>query len=174
MTELSIPPTATVPVTEYRTLMAGFPTGVSVVTTMSDGGPRGMTCSSLCSVTLNPPTLLVCLRSASPTLAAVLHRNAFAVNLLDEGAEEVAQLFASGTPDKFDRVNWRIDPAWGGPRLPSAAHAAANCRVVRTELVGDHVVVFGEVDDLWWGGNTDPLLYGRRRYAAWPSGPRKD
>jgi flavin reductase (DIM6/NTAB) family NADH-FMN oxidoreductase RutF len=170
MTELSIPPTATVPVGEYRTLMAGFPTGVAVVTTMADGAPRGMTCSSLCSVTLTPPTLLVCLRSASQTLAAVLGRGGFAVNLLDEHAVPIAQLFASGAPDKFDRVTWRLDQAWGGPRLPAAAHAAANCHVVRTDLVGDHVVVFGEVDDLWWGRHGDPLLYGRRRYAAWPGG----
>ena len=170
MTELSIPPQATVPVAEYRTLMAGFPTGVAVVTTMAGGAPRGMTCSSLCSVTLTPPTLLVCLRSASPTLAAVLDRTGFAVNLLDGRAAPTAQLFASGVPDKFDRVDWWLDQGWGGPRLPGAAHAAANCRVVRTELVGDHVVVFGEVDELWLGGSGDPLLYGRRRYAAWPGG----
>ena len=170
MTELSIPPTATVPVMDYRTLMAGFPTGVAVVTTMAGERPRGMTCSSLCSVTLAPPTLLVCLRSASPTLAAVLDGGAFAVNLLDEDAAATAQLFASGAPDKFDRTGWRLAPAWGGPLLPGAAHAAANCRVVRTELVRDHVVVFGEVDDLWWGATRGPLLYGRRQYAAWPGG----
>src|SRR5439155_979792 len=48
----------------FRAMMSAFPTGVAVVTTTdADGRPHGMTCSSVCSVTLEPPTLLVCLRA---------------------------------------------------------------------------------------------------------------
>jgi flavin reductase (NADH) len=53
--------------------MSSFPTGVSIVTAMDrHGHPRGATCSSLASVTLSPPTLLVCLREHGGTLLAVL------------------------------------------------------------------------------------------------------
>ncbi|MQS39982.1 flavin reductase family protein, partial [Streptomyces katsurahamanus] len=93
---------------EFREMMASFPTGVSVVTARdSSAAPWGMTCSSLCSLSVNPPTLLICLRTESPTLRAVLTSGAFAVNLLHGGAERVAALFASGAPDRFERVAWR-------------------------------------------------------------------
>src|SRR6266540_7393763 len=67
---------AGVPAADFQALMASFPSGVAIVTaTGSDGKPYGMTCSSLCSVALTPPTLLVCMRNGSPTLDAVLARS---------------------------------------------------------------------------------------------------
>ncbi|HZN19459.1 MAG TPA: flavin reductase family protein [Micromonosporaceae bacterium] len=153
---------------DFRSFMARFPTGVAVVTTLDSAGiPRGMTCSSVCSVTLKPPTLLVCLRCGSPTLNAVLDRGLFAVNLLHERAQPVAQLFASGQPDRFDRVRWHAEPG-AVPHLVDDAHAVADCRVSHTDLVGDHMVVFGEVQQVWQQPAPEPLLYGLRQYAAWP------
>lgn len=90
-----------------RQLMAGFPTGVGIATAFdSESRPWGMTCTSLVSVALEPPTLLVCLRSGSPTLHAALEAGEFAMNLLHQGAQSTAELFASGAPDRFDRVEW--------------------------------------------------------------------
>ncbi|MBB4965421.1 flavin reductase family protein [Saccharothrix violaceirubra] len=144
--------------------MAGFPTGVAVVTAVdADGTPHGMTCSSLCSVTLLPPTLAVCLRRGSPTLAAIQRRNFFVVNLMHDEARITAELFASGEADRFDRVRWQAGAA--GPHLPDDAHAIADCSVRRTEPVGDHEVVFGEVLGAGVSEMPKPLLYGMRRYA---------
>jgi flavin reductase (DIM6/NTAB) family NADH-FMN oxidoreductase RutF len=159
---------------DYRALMASFPTGVAVVTATGPGGrPVGMTCTSLCSVTLAPPTLLVCLRRDSPTLESVRYASGFTVNLLDSGAQAVAELFASGAPDRFSRVRWLAAAGPGGPRLADCAHAFADCLVSQLCVVGDHVVVFGEVcavsvrrDRSW--PPPRPLLYGLRRYARWP------
>lgn len=152
----------------FRALMSTFPTGVVVVTATGAGGePWGMTCSSLCSVTLRPPTLLVCLRASSPTLKAVRERGTFSVNLLRSGAEPTARLFASGASDRFDRVRWREGGRFRDPHLVGDAHAVAECSVVQAQPVGDHVVVLGEVAALASAGG-DPLLYGMRRYAAWP------
>ena len=154
----------------FRAMMGGFPTGVSVVTaTDLDGRPWGMTCSSVCSVTLEPPTLLICLRAASPTLAALMVREAFAVNLLHERAQTTAELFASGDPDRFERVGWRCADGAAGPHLWEDAHAVADCRVADTMLVGDHMVVFGEVLRVVRPApDGRPLLYGLRRYSRWP------
>lgn len=150
--------------------MTQFPSGVAIVTTTDAGGqPRGMTCSSLCSVTAAPPTLLVCLRSGSPTLEAVQRKATFAVNLLHEHARPVAELFASGAADRFDRISWDADPDSGGPHLTGHANAIADCRVSLAQPVGGHVVVFGEifrVSNLW---KTAPLLYGLRQYTSWPT-----
>lgn len=152
---------------EFRSLMSRHPAGVAIVTTTApEGEPWGMTCSSVASVALRPPTLLVCLRAESPTLAALLRVSAFAVNLLHDRAEPVANLFASGSPDRFEKVEWAVAPESGLPHLTEDAHTVADCRVSATLPVGDHVVVFGEVlrVEARTDGPVSPLLYGMRQY----------
>lgn len=152
---------------QFRSLMTTYPAGVAVVTTSAvNGEPWGMTCSSVCSVSLRPPTLLVCLRAESPTLAALLELSAFAVNLLHDQAEPAAQLFASGAPDRFEQVKWVRDQEFGVPHLIEDAHTVADCRVSETLAVGDHTVVFGEVFrvETQTIQPSSPLLYGLRRY----------
>jgi len=151
---------------DMRDLMAAFPTGVAVVAARDAAGePKGMTCSSLCSVALDPPTLLVCLRQGGPTAGAVLASGAFTVNLLDADARPTAELFASGDADRFARVPWRSGEA--GPHLTADAHSTADCRVARTDTVGDHLVVLGEVLGVTGYRQPRPLLYGLRRFTTW-------
>ncbi|MFF7898935.1 flavin reductase family protein [Streptomyces sp. NPDC088817] len=158
---------------DFRALMSLFPTGVAVLGALDGAGrPWGMTCSSLCSVSLSPPTLLVCLRSGSPTLEALECTRAFSVNLLHHSAQNVAELFASGDPDRFRRTAWHLpDTAAAGPHLRDAAHAVGDCRVDGVRRIGDHTVVFGRVlrVSVATEPGRAPLLYGLRRYAAWPS-----
>jgi flavin reductase (DIM6/NTAB) family NADH-FMN oxidoreductase RutF len=154
----------------FRAMMRSFPTGVAIVTaTDPTGQPWGMTCSSLCSVTLRPPTLLVCLRAGSPTLAAIMLGGTFALNLLRDGAKATAELFASGDPDRFDHVDWHLDADTAGPHLREDAHAVADCRVGTTLPIGDHVVVFGETLRVTSRENCRPLVHGMRRYSGWPA-----
>ncbi|MFH9349075.1 flavin reductase family protein [Kitasatospora sp. NPDC017646] len=155
---------------QFRSLMSTFPSGVAIVTTSDlDGRPWGMTCSSVCSVAVEPATLLVCLRGGSPTLAAMLRRSTFAVNLLHAHARAAADLFASGTPHRFDLARWSADQEAAGPHLSDDAHAVADCRISRTVDVGDHTVVFGEVYRVRnpVAADRSPLLYGLRTYSSW-------
>lgn len=153
----------------FRVMMRGFPTGVAVVTAVDEAGrPWGLTCSSVCSVALHPPTLLVCLRAKSPTLAAALAGGAFSVNLLHEQAQAVAELFASGRPDRFDIVRWHQDPDAGGPHLADCVHAVADCRITTTIAAADHIVVIGEVSRVLRPQAELPLLYGFGGYRSWP------
>ncbi|MEU1003559.1 flavin reductase family protein [Streptomyces tibetensis] len=161
--------------TDIRPLMASFPSGVSVVTALgADSAPRGMTCSSLASVALDPATLVVCLRTAGPTLRAALDSGHFALNLLHEEARTVSDLFASGSTDRFAHAEWRLPLGAAGPHLTEAALAVADCTVVHTVEIGDHTAVFGRVTRVTHTDGRSPLLYGRRRYARWSaaaSGP---
>jgi flavin reductase (DIM6/NTAB) family NADH-FMN oxidoreductase RutF len=167
--------------TSFSSLMASYPTGVVVVTTIGpDGRPWGMTCSSLCSVALEPPTVLVCLRSAGPTARALLRSRTFTLNFLHERATQTARLFASGRPDRFDVVTWHRPGGTdgtadaGGPHLTDDALGAADCLVTHTHPVGDHTVVFGEVIAVSAPGSGRPLMYGQRRFEVWPTEPRPD
>jgi flavin reductase (DIM6/NTAB) family NADH-FMN oxidoreductase RutF len=151
---------------EYRELMCAFPTGVAVVTTVDAGGaPCGMTCSSIASVTLDPPTLLVCLRVGSRTCVATRSRGAFAVNLLHAQARPVAELFAGSVANRFARVRWRRTGS-GLPWLVDDAFALADCTVTRSVEVGDHCVVFGTVRQIIQRPAA-PLLYGLRQFSSW-------
>jgi flavin reductase (DIM6/NTAB) family NADH-FMN oxidoreductase RutF len=154
----------------FRGVMSSFPSGVGVVTTLDDEGqPRGFTCSAICSVSLDPPLMLVCVDRRSGSLRAIRHSNGFVVNFLGKDAAEVSQVFASPENDKFGAVEWQPNEATGLPVLNADALAYADCRLEREILAGDHAIVIGCIRD---GGVPDPshrpLLYWRRQYASWP------
>ncbi|GAA1848816.1 flavin reductase family protein [Myceligenerans crystallogenes] len=151
-----------------REFMSGFPTGVAVVTTRGhDGEPHGLTCSSMTSVALDPPTLLVCLRqNTGGTLSVLLERGVFAVNLLHDGASHTARLMARTAADRFSNVRWNPSPLLGAPWLEDDTHATAECRVSGTVSLGTHTVVFGEVVGTA-KREGDPLLYGYRQFSSW-------
>ncbi len=151
---------------DYRELMTRFPTGVAVVAGVDQhGNPQGMTCTSLASVTLRPPTLSVCLRIDSITLRAVRDRGLFSVNLLDSRCPDTALRFGSPGPAAFSSTEWLRSPL-GMPWLVADAFASADCEVVGDVEVGDHSIVLGAVLGIR-RGDGHPLLYGLRRFAAW-------
>jgi flavin reductase (DIM6/NTAB) family NADH-FMN oxidoreductase RutF len=151
----------------YRDFMSMFPTGVAIVTALDLCGlPHGMTCTALASVTLHPPTLLVCLNADSGTLAAIRARGIFAVNLLHSGGRRTAELFGSAAGDRFREVLWEASPVTSLPLLMDAA-AIAECRVTRIHRTGDHQIVLGEVVSTNCSTDTVPLTYGMRRFSDW-------
>jgi len=155
------------PAVDFRNFMSTFCTGVAVVTAIDESGrPHGLTCTSLASVTLEPPTLLVCLHVASGTVGAVLERGAFLVNLLDEQGKAAAETFASRSADRFEQVAWQPAARTGQPWLFEDAFAAAECEVTRTTPVGDHVAIFGRVVEVT-SRPGNPLLYGMRQFSGW-------
>ncbi len=152
----------------FRDLMSGFPSGVAVVTSHDrDTGPRGATCTSLCSVSLRPPILLVSLHVRSGTLAAIRRAGSFAVNLLHTRGRRAAELFSTAVADRFGTLEWEPTPNLRQPRLLRDAHATAECGLTRTVEVGDHAVVFGAVREVLTEPGA-PLLYGGRQYRTWP------
>jgi flavin reductase (DIM6/NTAB) family NADH-FMN oxidoreductase RutF len=149
--------------------MSRFPTGVCIVTsTDACGRPHGLTCSSLSSVSVAPPTLLVCLKAGGPTLAALQSRRRFAVNVLHSRARTAAAAFSAPIPHRFSTVRWRPSPRCALPWLDADSLGLAECRLTGEVPAGDHVVVLGEVLSVTLSGGT-PLLYGMRRYSAWPA-----
>ncbi|GAA4505755.1 MULTISPECIES: flavin reductase family protein [Nonomuraea] len=150
-----------------RAFMSAYPTGVAVVTAMSsDGEPCGLTCSSLISVTLTPPTLLVSMNVHSRTLAATVDAGGFGVNLLPARSRPAAELFSSLTADRFSAIRWAPAGPRRLPRLEEDLHGWAECAVEQVLTVGDHAVVLGRVVDIA-SDPESPLMYGFREYATW-------
>lgn len=142
--------------------MGHFATGVTVITTRDvDGKPYGLTANSLCSVSLDPPLLLVCVDKRAESHPAFGRSGVFAVNVLGLGHEELSRRFAVSGGDKFVDVDHRSGIS-GAPLLDRAL-AAVECRVVAVHEAGDHTIFIGEVEHLEAEGG-DPLVFFRGKY----------
>jgi flavin reductase (NADH) len=149
-------------------IMASFPSGVAVVTSLDpEGAPRGLTTTAVSSVSAHPPTVLVCVDLGSRTLEALRARRRFVVNFMGQGRSQLCLLFASKADDKFDRVSWR-PTATGLPLLEEDVLAWAECCTMHDLEVGDHVILVARVEA---GGVMpeleSPLMYYRRSWGVW-------
>jgi flavin reductase (DIM6/NTAB) family NADH-FMN oxidoreductase RutF len=149
-------------------IMASFPSGVAIVTTLDDRGvPRGLTTTAVASVSADPPLLLVCVDLASRTLTALRARGRFVVNFMREGRSDLCLRFASKEEDKFAGVPWRATTD-GLPFLHEDALAWAGCEVEHELEIGDHVVFLGRVrEGQGPSGDELPLMYYRRSWGVW-------
>ena len=83
---------------DYRDAMARFGAAVSIVTTDGPAGRAGFTASAVCSVTDDPPTLLVCMNRASSAYASVAGNELVCVNVLSARQESLSRLFGGKVP----------------------------------------------------------------------------
>ena len=150
-------------------VLASFPAGVAVVTTLDrEQRPVGLTISAFCSVSRTPPLILICVDKGSATLPAIQHSGKFTVNFLSEDREEVARRFASKDPDKCADQAGRPSEALpgGGPVLHEDTVAHLACTVFKAVEAGDHWVFIGEVVDAEVEEEARSLLYHRRSFGS--------
>jgi flavin reductase (DIM6/NTAB) family NADH-FMN oxidoreductase RutF len=152
--------------TTFFEIMSAFPTGVAIVTTLdAEGSPRGLTSNAVCSVSADPPLVLVCVDRTSRTLPALLAAKGFVVNFVAAGSHELAARFASKADDKFDGIDWRPAPS-GRPWLHADAVAYADCVTDQEVEAGDHVILVGRVEaGRPPGPESQPLMYFRRSFS---------
>ena len=156
---------------QFRHVMGHFPTGVTVVTTATDGERHGMTANSVTSVSLDPVMILVCLGREARTALAIQRCGRFAVNILGEHQEEISRRFARPRQDHFEGLEVVEGPG-GLPLLPGCL-AYLVCTVHDVVPAGDHDIVLGNVDhcDLNANGGS-PLLFFQGGYQRLP-GPSR-
>ena len=130
----------------FRNVLAQWPSGVTVVTTLVDGVRHGMTASSFSSVSLDPPLVSVCLDRRLYSHTLIAESGVFGVNVLAKDQAEVARVFAGMVPDVEDRFaseSWTTAET-GVPLLESAL-GWLDCKVVHEYPGGDHTIFVGEV-----------------------------
>jgi flavin reductase (DIM6/NTAB) family NADH-FMN oxidoreductase RutF len=151
----------------FRKVMGHFVTGVTVVTTLEDGEPQGITVNALSSVSLEPPLVVVALDRRRYITPKVHAAGSFAVNVLGEHQEVLADCFA-GAPvepgrERFCAAAWK--PGTSGMPLLEGAIATLECTVVGVHEIGDHDLFIGRVEALHnEEHHPQPLLYYRRHY----------
>ncbi|QFG20218.1 flavin reductase family protein [Actinomadura sp. WMMB 499] len=140
---------------DFRSLIGRFTTGVTIVTTVDGGVARGTTASALSSVSLEPPTLLICMNKESTTGRAITRSGHFAVNVLGEDQGAVARHFARSGSGFGEYAT--VPGRWGSPLLVDAL-AGFECRVTDAVEAGTHIVMIGAVESAV-GREGLPLAY---------------
>jgi len=150
---------------EFRYALGSFPTGVTVITSVTaDGVLLGATANSFSSVSLDPPLILFSLDRSAYSLDAYMKAGVFAVNVLSLEQQELSDRFAKALDNKWDGVAFET---WetGAPILPGTL-ASFDCRIWNTYDGGDHVIFVGEVVQMARQSDGDPLIFFRGQYGA--------
>lgn len=147
-----------------------FVTGVTVVTAMDGDVPRGLAVNAFASVTLEPPTVMVCIQRTSSTHDCLFRAGHLAINILSTGQVDVVQRFAMKAADKFAGLDWRPGP-FGSPfldrssarmeveireRLQASTHTVFICRVVEAHVTDRSPMVYS-AGQFFDGGSLAPL-----------------
>ncbi|MGY4533704.1 flavin reductase [Pseudomonas sp. TE3786] len=149
---------------DYRDAMARLGAAVNVITTDGPGGRAGFTASAVCSVTDEPPTLLVCLNRGASVYDSFRANGVVAVNVLAHGQQALSNLFGGKTPidERFAAGQWH-QQVTGAPLLDGAL-VAFDCRVINSSPVGTHDILFCEVLAIRHGEQGKGLMYFERAY----------
>ena len=143
-------------------LLAG---AVNLITSVHGGRRYGMTATAVCSVTADPPTVLVCINKLAATHGIVAKSRVFCVNVLRADDWELSTTFsgAASREGRFKSRDWtRL--ATGAPVLIDAL-VSFDCRVVKKVTHGTHGIFFGQVEQVLVGKPGKPLLYSEGQYA---------
>jgi flavin reductase (DIM6/NTAB) family NADH-FMN oxidoreductase RutF len=108
-----------------------------------DGAPVGLTATSVCSVSLDPPLVLVCIGTGSRTHDAIEASGRYAINVLGARDRPISERFAGSHPDKFDGLSW--ESGRRGLPLLSDAIATCECEVEQAVPAGDHTIFIARV-----------------------------
>lgn len=147
---------------DFRHALGQFATGVTVVLARDGSGrPVGLTANAFCSVSLEPPQVLVCVGRRSEAHVGFA-TGRFGVSVLAADQEQVSRRFAAGGPAKFD--GFALDEGRHGCLLVPGAIARLECAVVVAHEAGDHTIYVGEVLAAE-SRPGDPLVYHASRYA---------
>lgn len=143
-----------------------FPQGVTVVTTRSKDGPKGITVSSFTTVSLNPPLVLVSIAKGSALHDTLREAGAFAVNFLADDQKTVSDRFAGRVElkDRFEGLKFR-EGATGSPII-DGVRAVLECRTWRVDEGGDHTLMLGEVVSAESLNSKRPLIYYAQQYTT--------
>lgn len=129
---------------EFKAAMRHFPTGVTVVTSLRDGEPRGVTVSAFASVSVDPPLVLICINREARSYLYISASKVFCVNLLAGDQRAIAERFASRLREnQFEGVAYETDVTGAAVLRDAVAHF--DCEVAEEHHAGSHSIFIGRV-----------------------------
>lgn len=151
---------------EYRNAMARLGAAVNIVTTDGPGGRAGFAATAVCSVTDQPPSLLVCINRNSSAYKPLTENQVLCVNVTSEQHRSLSQLFGGKTPvdERFAGAEWST-LATGAPVLDGALESF-DCNVQAIFPSGTHDIVLCTVAAIKERRDGRALVYFERNYHA--------
>jgi 3-hydroxy-9,10-secoandrosta-1,3,5(10)-triene-9,17-dione monooxygenase reductase component len=163
---------------QFRDVLGLFCSGVTVITSVSEGEPVGMTCQSFSSVSLEPPLVMFSPAKSSRAWPLMQRAGYFCVNILASGQSALSNGMATKGDEKFKDVSWTT-ASTGAPVIEGVL-GYVDCTVHQVIEAGDHYVVIGRVKELGFGDKrsgdkhseldadssapVDPLLFFQGKY----------
>jgi flavin reductase (DIM6/NTAB) family NADH-FMN oxidoreductase RutF len=146
----------------FKKTLGQWASGVTVITTLREGKPHGMTASSFSSLSLEPPLVLVSVDQRARLHQLLPQTGRYGVSILAKGQDALSTHFA-GRPSENLRIPW-IE-AEGLPFIDGAlAHLA--CDVFNAVPCGDHIIYIGLITHAQVWSDREPLLYHSGKYAT--------
>jgi flavin reductase (DIM6/NTAB) family NADH-FMN oxidoreductase RutF len=150
----------------FRAAMRRLAAGVTVITTRHNGVQGGLTATAVCSLTADPPQILVCVNRSASAHSLIAEGGNLCVNLLARRHQGIANRFAGAArnEDRFADGKWTT-LVTGAPALADAL-ANFDCVVREKVETSTHTIYIGRVVDVQANGDGEPLLYASGSYAA--------
>lgn len=152
--------------TGFLSAMARLPGAVALITTGRGNDRFGLTASAICSLSADPPSIIVCVNKTAAAHDEILRNGYFAVNLLTSNQGDLATLFTQKGVDRFASHAWSI-MVTGAPVL-KPAHLTFDCTLDRAIDGFSHSILIGLVAGLFdpFREEEEALVWHRRRYRA--------
>ncbi len=151
--------------TNARLALRRLASSVSVVTCSHDGRNYAMTATAVNALSMEPPSMLVCVNRSAAFHGALNEASEFAINILSRAHVDISRLCSGGAnpESRFNVGNW--DTNAPAPILIDA-QAAIVCRKDKALEYGTHTVFMGQIISTAMNGAVDPLIYVDGQYAG--------
>jgi flavin reductase (DIM6/NTAB) family NADH-FMN oxidoreductase RutF len=138
-----------------------FVTGVTVVTTMDEDTPRGLAVNAFANISLDPPTVMVCVQRTSSTHDCLFRAGHLAINILSTDQVDVVNRFAAKGVDKFAGLDWQPGP-FGSPVIERSS-AQMEVEIRERLQASTHTVFIGRVVHAAVSDRA-PMIYSAGRF----------
>jgi flavin reductase (DIM6/NTAB) family NADH-FMN oxidoreductase RutF len=149
----------------FKQAMRRVAATVNVISICVEGRPKGITATAVSVVSMDPPSLLVCVNQTASVHPSIENVDHFNVNVLHRDQAEVATIFADRKlePERFIR-GWDNDCVTP-PKL-RGAQAVIRCRRIDHHRFGTHSIFVGLVEEVATREEIDPLIYLDGRFGS--------
>ena len=151
---------------DFRLAMRRMASTVAIVSAQRGGERHGTTATSVTSISMDPPSLLVCFNQTGRLHDFLHSQDRFCINMLHTDNLDTARIFSSNASaaERFAIGDWQTDE----DGMPYLADAQANlfCRKEQEITYGSHTIFIGRVLRALTRADISPLLYRDGRYGA--------
>ena len=147
---------------ELRRTFSCFPSGVTALCASIEDRPVGIAASSFCSVSLEPPLVLVCVAKASATWEQLRGAPRLGISVLSKGHDRLARQLAGAAESRFDGVDWTVTA--DGAVLLGGSAAWIECALEQEIGAGDHYIAVMRVFSAMRARDSQPLIFHESRF----------